>query len=143
MDGNVHSGAPPPWLQASHQKFCTESSIHHPLSQAQERRMRKLRNPNRVGAAWAEKRRAEIEMEIHGESQHRTPMGDKNWLPSFGRVWQGGTRRETRKEFEAEKRLEDNLGLTPQLEKPNMVQPYISKRQRLEDSTKPHIQGST
>ena len=56
-------------------------------------------NPKRVGAAWAEKRKIELEME---KRESVTNNFDVNWLPNFGRVWQSGSQKESRKEFEVE-----------------------------------------
>lgn len=92
-----------------------------------------LSNPKRVGAAWAEKRRVEMQREACGELLQKGLEGGNGWLPNFGSVWQSGSRRETRKEFEAEKRLEKDLEPTTQPDKPKIFQPYISKRQRLEE----------
>lgn len=76
-----------------------------------------------MGAAWAEKRKIELELERRGEIVTRNC--DENWLPNFGRVWQSGSRKESRKEFEMEKQK------LPKVESPEMsvqIQPYISKR---------------
>lgn len=124
---NVHTGALPPWLDASEKEICQLNTGPYPnklaTSSTQAGKSRTL-NPKRVGAAWADRRRVELEMEKRGE---RVPNSfDANWLPNFGRVWQEGTRRESEKEFKMEKRkfLEDNN----QLDLPFKVQPYISKR---------------
>ncbi|CAA6666105.1 unnamed protein product [Spirodela intermedia] len=82
---------------------------------------RKL-NPKRVGAAWAEKRRVELEMEKSG--QMVASDYDDNWLPNFGRVWQDGTRKDSRKEFEREKYQSCDADLEVSIK----LQPYISKR---------------
>jgi hypothetical protein len=57
----VHTGAPP-WLEASEHdpKNLSINSRGRPSSE--KGKSRKL-NPKRVGAAWAERRRAEMEME--------------------------------------------------------------------------------
>lgn len=114
-DGNVHSGAPPPWLEA------TGGDEQRPV--LNKSRKSKL-NPKRVGAAWAEKRKREMEMEKRGEIVKSD--FDPNWLPNFGRVWQSGSRKESRKEFEMEKHK--NPDVDCRLEMPVAVQPYISKR---------------
>ncbi|KAG1330948.1 TITAN-like protein [Cocos nucifera] len=94
---NVHTGAPPPWFEMS-EKSLTNKGLHMDKKLGKSRKL----NPKRVGAAWAEKRRIELEMEKRGEIVAKG--WDANWLPNFGRVWQAGTRRESRKEFEIEKR---------------------------------------
>ncbi|KAK9278430.1 hypothetical protein L1049_027995 [Liquidambar formosana] len=83
-------------------------------------------NPKRVGAAWAEKRKIELEMEKRGETV--TSNCDANWLPNFGRVWQSGSRKESRKEFQMEK--ETLSKVESQSETSFKIQPYVSKRMR-------------
>ncbi|KAJ7528540.1 hypothetical protein O6H91_15G007400 [Diphasiastrum complanatum] len=131
--GDVHSGALPPWAMLDEAKNEVQSSDTNinsrnapALSRTQERKLAKLRNPKRVGAIWAERRRVELERQGKGESQWQEVSDGTTWLPSFGRVWQSGSRRESRKEFEAEKRLERKSKFaraeTPQF------QPYVRKR---------------
>ncbi|XP_008813479.1 TITAN-like protein [Phoenix dactylifera] len=126
---NVHTGAPPPWFETSeeHEKSLTYKGLHMDKKLGKSRKL----NPKRVGAAWAEKRRIELEMEKRGEVVAKS--WDANWLPNFGRVWQKGTRKESRKEFEIEKRKffkNEN-----QSESPLKIQPYISKRMRMSSNT--------
>ncbi|XP_020088489.1 TITAN-like protein isoform X2 [Ananas comosus] len=131
---NVHSGALPPWLDASEENernlvngvTCLKSSS----SASAQKGKRKL-NPKRVGAAWAEKRRAEIEREKRGEIAAN--ICDANWLPNFGRVWQSGTRRESKREFEKEKHKLNGDKNHPEVasEVSFKIQPYISKRMRI------------
>lgn len=126
--GNVHSGAPPPW-------FDTTNGIHldPALKPGKEmgpvtKTIKSKLNPKRVGAAWAEKRKIEMEMERRG----MLPANrfDANWLPNFGRVWQSGSRKESLKEFEVEakKPPKDEIQSDSSLQ----LQPYISKRMRRE-----------
>lgn len=141
-EGNVHSGATPPWLGPSDDRklFVGEPSVEckpkQPLSWTQERKLAKLRPPNRVGAAWAEMRRAEIECEKRGETIEVGSESDATWLPNFGRVWQSGSRHDTRKEYEAERRKEAKRlgrplgkGVANSSENTVKFQPYVSKRQ--------------
>lgn len=146
-EGNVHSGATPPWIGPSvDEKLLVASSTEigpslepakkQLLSRNQERKLAKLRPPNRVGAAWADMRRAQLEREARGETLEGLPQADASWLPNFGRVWQSGSRHDTRKEFEAEKRREaKRLGRplgkrgAPSSASPVQFQPYVSKRQ--------------
>ncbi|KAM0937314.1 hypothetical protein DsansV1_C25g0187101 [Dioscorea sansibarensis] len=133
---NVHTGGAPPWLLSSEEKDvnlaskrCLLDSIGSSTA-AQNGRSKKL-NPKRVGAAWAEKRRVELELEKQGKITQKPH--DANWLPNFGRVWQAGTRKESRKEFEKEKRKlfkEDQQSDTSFI-----VQPYLSKRMRTGSSS--------
>ncbi|KAK8916577.1 hypothetical protein KSP39_PZI023181 [Platanthera zijinensis] len=124
--GNVHTGDLPPWLETSDEQ--DKNLVNFGLqmnnnpSPVQKGKSKKL-NPKRVGAAWADKRRIELEMEKKGEI---FDIVDANWLPNFGRVWQTGTRKESRKEFEIENHqlFKDGMHLEASLK----LQPYISKR---------------
>lgn len=131
---NVHTGAPPPWLEMGEEsvinldvsKDLSMNNFDPHLGQLQK--SRKL-NPKRVGAAWAEKRRIELEKERRGELVANN--SDDNWLPNFGRVWQAGTRKESRREFEKEKEIlfkVENVAETS-IE----IQPYKSKRARRDE----------
>ncbi|CAM0952247.1 unnamed protein product [Alopecurus aequalis] len=123
LKANVHTGAPPPWLEASEYDSKNGSLTSHALPSSGKGKSRKL-NPKRVGAAWADKRRAEMEMEKRGEVVPET--SDSSWLPNFGSVWQSGSRKESRKDFEKNLKLHEknNPELTPE------IKPYISKRMR-------------
>ncbi|CAJ1975058.1 unnamed protein product [Sphenostylis stenocarpa] len=116
-DKNVYSEAPPPWIGA------TEVVQMH--SNSNRLGKSRMLNPNRVGAAWVEKRKIEMVKEKSGENVRK--VCDANWLPNFGRVWQSGSRRESRKEFEREKQLQ-KLNVETQSEMPIKIQPYVSKR---------------
>ncbi|KAG0478429.1 hypothetical protein HPP92_013148 [Vanilla planifolia] len=124
---NVHTGGFPPWLDTSdqHENSLVNygTDVKNLSLSAQKGKSRKL-NPNRVGAAWAEKRRIEIELEKRGEIIRNSV--DDNWLPNFGRVWQAGTRKESRKQFEIEnhKLLKSEMSSKSSF----TLQPYISKR---------------
>lgn len=135
---NVHAGAPPPWFETSeeHEKSLTNKGLHVAKLAFPSAKSRKL-NPKRVGAAWAEKRRTELEMEKRGEIVANN--WDANWLPNFGRVWQTGTRKESRKEFEIEKQkfLKDEN----QSESSFKMQPYISKRMRMSSDMDGAVNG--
>nr|XP_024379043.1 TITAN-like protein isoform X2 [Physcomitrium patens]PNR52919.1 hypothetical protein PHYPA_009294 [Physcomitrium patens] len=144
-EGNVHSGGTPPWIGPNEDKKLfdvlndeigpsIEAVKKQSLSKTQERKLAKLRPPNRVGAAWAEMRRAQLERAERGETLD-VPQADASWLPNFGRVWQSGSRHDTRREFEAEKRREakrlaSELGkrTVTSVEGPVQFQPYVSKR---------------
>lgn len=123
--GNVHTGAPPPWLEATEetQLVAELKPISSSFISLSNKPGKKL-NPKRVGAAWAERRKIELEMERRGEIVKSD--GDDNWLPNFGRVWQSGTRKESRKEFEKEKQKLPKV--ESHSEMPIKMEPYISKR---------------
>ncbi|KAL4559797.1 hypothetical protein LXL04_031943 [Taraxacum kok-saghyz] len=121
--GNVHSGAPPPWFGV------TNGSQ---LDCVVKRRKSKL-NPKRVGAEWAERRKMEMEMERKGELPAK--QFDASWLPNFGRVWQSGSRKDSRKEFkvvETDKSFKDDEVNQSHDSSLLQLQPYISKRKRQE-----------
>ncbi|GFZ11934.1 coiled coil protein [Actinidia rufa] len=125
--GNVHSGAPPPWLDA------TEGNILNvrpkpDLGASSLNKSGKSQNlnPKRVGAAWAEKRKWELELELEKRGEIVPNNFDANWLPNFGRVWQSGSRKESRKEFVVENK--NSLTGETQSETLNDIQPYVSKR---------------
>lgn len=116
-DKKVYSEAPPPWIDTS------EAVQMH--SNSKKLGKSKRLNPNRVGAAWVEKRKIEMEKEKRGETIRNGC--DASWLPNFGRVWQSGSRRESRKEFEREKQLQ-KLNVETESEMAIKIQPYVSKR---------------
>uniref|UniRef100_A0A7N0SXC1 TITAN-like protein n=1 Tax=Kalanchoe fedtschenkoi TaxID=63787 RepID=A0A7N0SXC1_KALFE len=123
--GNVHTGAHPPWLElVSNEEILVQGSgaAHAKPYSQKSGKSRKL-NPKRVGAAWAEKRKIEIELEKRGEISTEKP--DESWLPNFSRVWQAGSRKESKKEFEMEKQ---KVEVVSQPEMPVDMQPYVSKR---------------
>lgn len=125
--GNVQSGMLPPWLE-NHEdsgfKVQIRPVVGGGVSSLNESAKSKKLNPKRVGAAWAEKRKLEMEMEKRGEIVQS--YRDENWLPNFGRVWQSGSRKESRKEFEKEK---SKFLMVENPPEPNVdIQPYISKR---------------
>lgn len=125
-EGNVHTGAPPPWFgetEGNQLNVRLKPDLSNSVSHSGKGS--KL-NPKRVGAAWAERRKKELELEKKGELV--TNNFDANWLPNFGRVWQSGTRKESRKEFHMENK--SSVEVESQSEKPISLQPYISKRMR-------------
>eukprot|EP01125_Pyxidicula_operculata_P006269 TRINITY_DN2176_c0_g1_i1.p1 TRINITY_DN2176_c0_g1~~TRINITY_DN2176_c0_g1_i1.p1 ORF type:complete len:328 (-),score=99.43 TRINITY_DN2176_c0_g1_i1:66-1049(-) len=107
---NVYSGGPPPWLKEE------EIQLYFPeLTNALKiiANSKKKKNPNRVGAAWAERRK--IEMMQHSNKYSTTTNNNNdnnnntnnhvettNWLPNFGRVFNSGPRRTTALEFRFE-----------------------------------------
>uniref|UniRef100_A0A0D9XFF1 TITAN-like protein n=1 Tax=Leersia perrieri TaxID=77586 RepID=A0A0D9XFF1_9ORYZ len=131
LKANVHTGAPPPWLQASEHDQENVSLNGYARQSSQKGKSGRL-NPKRVGAAWAERRRAEMEMEKRGELVPET--SDSSWLPNFGSVWQSGTRKESRKEFEKKHTPHDEKSNKLSLE----VKPYISKRMPLNQQSLAH-----
>lgn len=124
MEGNVHSGAPPPWLDATKGDNLNSDWKQEARDRVTSRAGKSKLNPKRVGAAWAERRKLELEMERRGELVNNN--FDANWLPNFGRVWQSGTRKESRKEFQMENKATQADGDQSEMLVP--VQPYISKR---------------
>lgn len=127
VEGNVHSGSAPPWLDSSEHSLVDYSvkslSVANDSLSCKPDKSRKL-NPKRVGAAWAEKRKIEMELERRGEISKSEY--DSCWLPNFGRVWQSGSRKESRKQFETEK--QKLLKVETQFDVSKEIKPYISKR---------------
>ncbi|KVH98139.1 hypothetical protein Ccrd_023649 [Cynara cardunculus var. scolymus] len=126
--GNVHSGAPPPWFDTTNRIHLDPAPKPGKEMDPVTKTVKSKLNPKRVGAAWAEKRKIEMEMERRGVLPAN--RFDANWLPNFGRVWQSGSRKESRKEFEVEatKPPKDEIESDSSLQ----LQPYISKRMRRE-----------
>ncbi|XP_020540753.1 TITAN-like protein isoform X2 [Jatropha curcas] len=136
---NVHSGAIPPWFDITEEnqqnvqlKPISSSSLYH------SNKPGKKLNPKRVGAAWAERRKIELEMEKRGEIVKSD--SDANWLPNFGRVWQSGSRKESRKEFEKEKQKLPKIERHSEM--PITVQPYVSKRMMNDGGDDRHVERS-
>ncbi|CAA0828531.1 TITAN-like protein [Striga hermonthica] len=125
LEENVHSGAPPPWFDATNGNQLNDvlKTGEKNLFSHKDRKSTKL-NPKRIGAAWAERRKVELELEKRGELVKYSY--DANWLPNFGRVWQSGPRKESRKEFQMESKA------SPKTDEPTetvvTLQPYIGKR---------------
>ncbi|KAK4256945.1 hypothetical protein QN277_006602 [Acacia crassicarpa] len=129
VGSNVPSEAPPPWLTDGlyiHYEGISGDLV--PLLN-KSGKSQKL-NPKRVGAAWAERRKIELEMEKRGEIVRKDY--DANWLPNFGGVWQSGTRKESRKEFEREKQKLFKVEVEPEI--PTKIQPCVSKRMKMDDN---------
>ncbi|KAF5957301.1 hypothetical protein HYC85_004526 [Camellia sinensis] len=129
--GNVHSGAPPPWFDATEENLLNVRlkpglGSGNPVSSPNKSGKSQKLNPKRVGAAWAEKRKHELEMEERGEIV--TDNFEVNWLPNFGRVWQSGSRKESRKEFEVENKKSLEAETETETETLIKIQPYVSKR---------------
>ncbi|KAL2253886.1 TITAN-like protein [Sesamum indicum] len=131
IEGNVHTGAPPPWFDATKGNkpdLAWKPELRGHVS-SKAGKSSKL-NQRRVGAAWAERRKLELELESKGG--HVNNNFDANWLPNFGRVWQSGTRKESRKEFQAENKATHKADHQSEMLMP--LQPYISKRMRKDAS---------
>lgn len=127
----MHTGAPPPWFDAAEESQLNvgfQQVLGGFASSSNKSGKSKKLNPKRVGAAWAERRKMEMEMEKRGELVKKE--FDANWLPNFGRVWQSGSRKESRKQFEFEKQNLAKVESVPS--EPVKIQPYISKRMEFE-----------
>eukprot|EP01121_Diplochlamys_sp_Union-15-3_P008552 TRINITY_DN2277_c0_g1_i2.p1 TRINITY_DN2277_c0_g1~~TRINITY_DN2277_c0_g1_i2.p1 ORF type:complete len:213 (+),score=53.64 TRINITY_DN2277_c0_g1_i2:388-1026(+) len=90
-EGNVHSGAIPPWMKQDDDKTNADLEALLEKFRKQERERKKKKNPNRVGADFVMK-----QLYKHKASE--------DWLPNFGGVWQPGPRSLTKKEFQERKR---------------------------------------
>jgi len=92
-EGNVHTGGIPPWLQTGDSQAQKSSRtvdlkvlLAELKSKRKEERKRKL-HPNRLGAEFRELRK-------------RSKVSE-DWLPSFGGVWNEGSRGEHQHNFRA------------------------------------------
>ncbi|KAL8173493.1 UNVERIFIED_CONTAM: hypothetical protein K2H54_002771 [Gekko kuhli] len=86
-EGNVHTGAKPPWLleeEEEKNKGQIGPSYEEFLKEKEKQKLKKL-PPDRVGANF----------------DHTSQTGE-GWLPSFGRVWNHGRRWQSRHQFKAE-----------------------------------------
>lgn len=86
--GNVHTGALPPWMLPDEEDAGNPPnigpSIEGFLKHKEKMTLKKL-PPNRVGANF----------------DHNAPT-DEGWLPSFGRVWNSGRRWQSRHQYRKE-----------------------------------------
>ncbi len=71
------------------------------LAIARQKHRIQNKNPNRIGAEHANRVRLEQQGVSVGE---QADDSDPHWLPKFGRVFNAGTRADSRKEFEREQR---------------------------------------
>ncbi|XP_062995240.1 centrosomal AT-AC splicing factor [Elgaria multicarinata webbii] len=86
-EGNIHTGAKPPWLmdeEEGENQGQIGPSYEEFLKEKEKQKLKKL-PPNRVGANF----------------DHTSPTGE-GWLPSFGRVWNQGRRWQSRHQFKVE-----------------------------------------
>ncbi|XP_031558968.1 coiled-coil domain-containing protein 84-like [Actinia tenebrosa] len=95
-EGNIYSGATPPWLRDDDddnddkKETCIGPSLED-FQKHVQRKKKSAQNPNRVGANF-----------------EREKQTDEEWLPSFGRVWNQGPRWQSRHEFRNEHRKKKN-----------------------------------
>ncbi|XP_063799553.1 centrosomal AT-AC splicing factor [Pseudophryne corroboree] len=87
-NGNIHTGALPPWMVPDEEVTETQRgigpSLEDFLKHKEKMKLKKL-PPNRVGANF----------------DHSAPT-DEGWLPSFGRVWNSGRRWQSRHQYRSE-----------------------------------------
>ncbi|KAJ7305353.1 hypothetical protein JRQ81_011279 [Phrynocephalus forsythii] len=86
-EGNIHTGAKPPWLMEEEEEVKQGQigpSYEEFLKEKEKQKLKKL-PPNRVGANF-----------------DHTSQTAEGWLPSFGRVWNHGRRWQSRFQFKAE-----------------------------------------
>lgn len=87
-EGNVHTGAVPPWMICDEKDTIKQQEIGPALEgflKHKEKMALKKLPPKRVGANF----------------DHNTPT-DEGWLPSFGRVWNSGRRWQSRHQYRKE-----------------------------------------
>jgi hypothetical protein len=86
-EGNVHSGAIPPWMMDDEGKPIPTIVTGLTLADREkDRNRRKKQNKKKIGS------------DINRQEQTYWD----SWLPDFGRVWQAGPRSHTRREFQTE-----------------------------------------
>jgi len=86
-EGNIHSGGTPPWL-------LDEQGNENPtIKKAPVSKKRKFNNSKKLGS-----------------NNFKEKSGEENeeWLPNFGRVWNSGPRRFTKREFREEQQFGAN-----------------------------------
>ncbi|KAM5132305.1 centrosomal AT-AC splicing factor [Mantella aurantiaca] len=86
-EGNIHTGAVPPWMTADEEDTIKQEigpALEGFLKHKEKMLLKKL-PPKRVGANF----------------DHNTPT-DESWLPSFGRVWNSGRRWQSRHQYRKE-----------------------------------------
>ncbi|CAH3164253.1 unnamed protein product [Porites evermanni] len=95
-EGNVHTGATPPWLREDDDDEEGASADNHVIGPSFDafkkhaERMKKInhKNPHRVGANFDRKKET-----------------SEDWLPSFGRVWNQGPRWQSRHDYRRENKV--------------------------------------
>jgi len=111
-EGNIHTGAMPPWLSSASSTGSSRPMPAQPLSpkeelqrlldelKAKKRAQQQAKNPNRVGGWYVEMRKRE--QAVHDAGIIAETSGSKNeWLPSFGGVWNEGPRSEHARKYRA------------------------------------------
>jgi len=96
--GNVHSGATPPWMVDVSGSTIPTVSATMTLAERQREinKNKKVKNPNKLGA------------NINRDAIY----SEKTWVPNFGRVFNAGPRSESRKEFKEELMKKPNVPTT-------------------------------
>ncbi|PNT01339.2 hypothetical protein POPTR_015G096700v4 [Populus trichocarpa] len=116
--GNVHTGAPP-WFEATQENQLniqvTPISSRSVLVANKSGKAHKLNQKRGLLGQKGERWRWQV---VKSDC-------DANWPPNFGRVWQHGSQKESRKEYESEKQKLPNV--ESHTEMPVRIQPYISK----------------
>jgi hypothetical protein len=100
--GNIHTGARPPW-ETDDEEPSSAPQVGPTVSLlaiARQKQRIQNKNPNRVGAEHANR----VRLEQQGVTSEQTDDADPHWLPKFGRVFNAGSRADSRKEFDREQR---------------------------------------
>jgi hypothetical protein len=100
--GNIHTGVRPPWETDDEEPSSAPQvgPIVSLLAIARQKQRIQNKNPNRVGAEHANR----VRLEQQGVTSEQTDDADPHWLPKFGRVFNAGSRADSRKEFDREQR---------------------------------------
>ncbi len=99
--GNIHTGARPPWETEEEPAGPQVGPTVNLLALARQQQRIQLKNPHRIGAEHANRVRREQQGVTASE---QSEDADSHWLPKFGRVFNAGSRADSRKEFEREQR---------------------------------------
>jgi len=94
--GNVHSGAIPPWMVDETGSAIPTITPFASLSE-RERRGKKQQQPKND-----KRKKQKVGANVDREKAVKQ-VANPNWLPNFGSVWTAGPRSETRRNFELEK----------------------------------------
>jgi hypothetical protein len=119
-DGNIHSGAKPPWLCDDVDNITSTLTTTKATNTTPERPVpsvdlsflrtskKKEKNPNRVGADWVRYVQQQQQGGRSAQDNEKTSSEaiDDMWLPKFGRVWNEGPRIASRREFLLEQKIQ-------------------------------------
>jgi len=111
--GNVHSGATPPWMVD--EQGATIPTVHNSVSLNERHQLinknKKGKNSKKIGA-----------------NINRDSIYSENWLPNFGRVFNEGPRSETRNEFKEEMSKKKLIQVLPSVATTNVKEKLMHRQ---------------